>query len=53
MFDRWSKVIFSVWLIMFSLGHLPTFAMNPIMLAVLATLYFILVMMGTIEKKKD
>ncbi len=53
MLNQWSKVIFSIWLILFSLGHLPTFAMNPIMLVVIATIYFILVIMGAIEKKKD
>jgi hypothetical protein len=52
MLKEWSKIVFAIWLILFSLGHLPTFAFNPIMLAVVATIYFVLVFLALVEKKK-
>jgi hypothetical protein len=48
----WSKVVLAIWLILFSLGHLDTFAINPVMLAVVATIYFVLIFLSLLEKKK-
>ncbi len=48
----WSKIVLAIWLILFSLGHLATFRLSPVMLAVVAVIYFLLVFMGMIEKKK-
>jgi hypothetical protein len=52
MLKEWSKIVFAIWLILFSLGHLNTFRINPIMLAVVATIYFVLVFLTLVEKKK-
>lgn len=52
MLKDWSKIVLAIWLILFSLGHLDTFAINPVMLAVIATIYFVLVFLALVQKKK-
>ncbi len=52
MYKEWTKAVFAVWLVLFSLTFLPTNRMNPMVLVVVAAIYFILVMMAKIGKKK-